>query len=185
MVKFLSFKTQPLCQHTGFIQPKADKQGHWLKQMWKISCFQFNFHGHLFVEHSELTPAKLWVRTLLQWTAGLSMPSLPCLVPVTRTHSAPALSQLRQLQAPSWVIKKWDALHYMALTLIILPVILLNILSFSTTSIFSDSNRLLSQAECWICVRAWLAFSSSVQETKQASSKQSRSHRRLLTDYAC
>lgn len=66
-----------------------------------------------------------------------------------------------------------------------ISVILLSFLSFITMSIFSNDDRLLLQTNCWNHARAWLAFSSSAQETKQASHKQNRSHRRMLSHYAC
>ena len=78
-----------------------------------------------------------------------------------------------------------DAVCYFAITQLMTSVIFLSFLSFSATSIFSNDDRLLSQTDCWNCAMAWLAFSSSVQETKQASRKQNRSHMRMPTDYAC
>lgn len=156
-----------------------------MREAWR---FQFYFHGHLFAGDTEFTPVELWMRIPPGGLVGRGCLSCPGCPPAPGTGAAPAKMQLQALSCvQSWAEslgKKCDALHYIAITLLMISVILLSFVSFSTMSIFSNDDRLLLQTDCWNPARAWLAFSSSVQETKQASHTQNRSHRRMLTDYA-
>lgn len=80
--------------------------------------------------------------------ACLPCPSLPlCHGDWLCPSAAPAKTQLQALGCiQSWselLRKKRDALHYIAITLLMISVILLSFLSFSTMSIFSNDDRLL------------------------------------------
>lgn len=157
--------------------------------MWEVWHFQFYLHGHLFAGD----PVKLQRRIPPRGPVRRSVPSLPQPAPLPRGPALPqccpsqdAASGPRLHSELVWATQeetRCTALH--CYHTLMISVILLSFLSFSTMSIFSNDDRLLLWTDCWNCARAWLAFSSSLQETEQASHKQNRSHRRMQTDYAC